>query len=421
MKTVVVGLGKVGLPVAVNAAIQGATVVGCDINPSVCEAVLAGQTGMPNEVGLSEGLQKALAERTFTATTDTTAAVADAADLVIVVPPLVVGPDLKPDWRHIDSALSDIGRGLSAGCKTVVSVETTLPTGSSRGRVTELLEQASGLKAEVDFFVVSSPERVYSGRILEDLGNYPKLVGGVSPEGEQRAVALYSQIIPTEVRSMGSAEAAELTKLAETTYRDINIAFANELAVYADSIGVDVRQVIDAANSQPFSHIHAPGISVGGHCIPVYPHFLLATNPDQALPRAARRLNDTMPAYAVELLAALIPLEQARVLILGVTYRGDVDETAFSGAFELREALKRAGAIAVASDPLVDGERLRGLGFTPWDGTAIDGVVLHTDHSEYSELTPDQLPGARAIVDGRGKLDAELFAKAGISLTRIGS
>jgi UDP-N-acetyl-D-mannosaminuronic acid dehydrogenase len=421
MKTVVVGLGKVGLPVAVNAAIQGATVVGCDINPSVCESVMAGQTGMPNEAGLSDGLRKALADATFTATTDTAAAVADGAQLVIVVPPLVVGPDLKPDWRHIDSALADIGRGLSAGCETVVSVETTLPTGSSRGRVTQLLEQASGLTAEVDFYVVSSPERVYSGRILEDLGNYPKLVGGVSPEGERRAVELYSKIIPAEVRSMGSAEAAELTKLAETTYRDINIAFANELAVYADSIGVDVRQVIDAANSQPFSHIHSPGISVGGHCIPVYPHFLLATNPGQALPRAARELNDTMPAYAVDLLASLLSLKQARVLILGVTYRGDVDETAFSGAFALRAALEQAGAIPLATDPLVDGERLCALGFTPWDGAAIDGVVLHTDHAQYSKLTPEQLPGAVAIVDGRGKLDAELFERAGIRLTRIGS
>jgi len=421
MKTVVVGLGKVGLPVAVNAAMQGSTVTGCDINPAVCESVMTGQTGMPNEAGLSAGLKQALTEKTFTATVDTAAAVANGADLVIVVPPLVVGRDLKPDWRHIDSALTDIGRGLSAGCRTVVSVETTLPTGSSRGRVTDLLEQASGLTAEVDFFVVASPERVYSGRILEDLGNYPKLVGGVTPEGEQIAVELYSQIIPTEVRSMGSAEAAELTKLAETTYRDINIAFANELAVYADSIGVDVRQVIDAANSQPFSHIHSPGISVGGHCIPVYPHFLLATNPDQALPRAARELNDTMPAYAVELLGTLLPLKQARVLILGVTYRGDVDETAFSGAFELRDALKRAGAVPVASDPLVDGDRLRDLGFTAWDGTEVDGVVLHTDHSDYSTVTPDQLPGARAIVDGRGKLDPELFERAGIRLKRIGS
>jgi len=220
---------------------------------------------------------------------------------------------------------------------------------------------------------------------------------------------------------MGSAEAAELTKLAETTYRDINIAFANELAVYADSIGVDVRQVIDAANSQPFSHIHSPGISVGGHCIPVYPHFLLATNPDQALPRAARKLNDTMPSYAVEQLASLLPLEQAKVLILGVTYRGDVDETAFSGAFELLEALKRVGAIPVAADPLVNDERLRALGFTPWDGSEIDAVVLHTDHSSYSEITPEQLPGARAVVDGRGKLDPDLFEQAGIKLTRIGS
>src|SRR5205807_10155749 len=130
----------------------------------------------------------------------------------------------------------------------------------------------------------------------------PKLVGGLTHAGEERAVELYRQFVRAEVRPMGSAEAAELAKLAETIYRDVNIALANEFARYADAAGVDIERVIDASNSQPFSHIHRPGVAVGGHCIPVYPHFYLAGDPSARLPRVAREINESMPAYAVDLL-----------------------------------------------------------------------------------------------------------------------
>jgi UDP-N-acetyl-D-mannosaminuronic acid dehydrogenase len=220
---------------------------------------------------------------------------------------------------------------------------------------------------------------------------------------------------------MGPAEAAELAKLAETTYRDLNIGFANELARHADRIGVDVDRVIDAANSQPFSHIHRPGVAVGGHCIPVYPHFYLHGNPQARLPAVAREVNDAMPAYAVELLAdALGELRGARVLILGVAYRGDVREAAFSGAFALRDALSARGAAVIAADPLYDDAELRALGFEPWDGSAIDSAILQADHEAYRELTPADLAGARAVVDGRDVLDPAPFAAAGVALRRIG-
>ena len=155
---------------------------------------------------------------------------------------------------------------------------------------------------------------------------------------------------------MGSAEAAELTKLAETTYRDVNIALANEFARFADRTSIDIGRVIDAANSQPFSHIHRPGIAVGGHCIPVYPRFYLLGDPQARLPLVSREVNDSMPGYAVDLLAAELAggLVDARVLILGVTYRGDVKETAFSGAFATRRELERRSARPLASDPLYD-------------------------------------------------------------------
>jgi nucleotide sugar dehydrogenase len=354
---------------------------------------------------------------------DTTSAVAEGADLVVAVPPLLVDDRARHDWRVLDAVLDAIGAGLARRePPTTISIETTVPVGTTRHRVAPALEARSRLVAERDFFCVFSPERVFSGRVFADLGTYPKLVGGLSADGEERGAALYEAFLDAEVRRLGSAEAAELTKLAETTYRDVNIAFANELARFADRAGIDVEQVIDAANSQPFSHIHRPGIAVGGHCIPVYPHFYLAGDPGARLPAVAREVNEAMPAYAVDLLADALAgaLDGARVLILGVTYRGDVNETAFSGAFPLRDELGRRGAEPVAADPLHDDGELRALGFAPWRGEPVTGVLLQADHAVYRRLRPSDLPGARVVVDGRRVLDPAPFAAAGVRVLRLG-
>ncbi len=420
MRAVVVALGKIGLPIAVQIARHGHEVVGCDVDARVVELVNDAREPFPGEAGLAEGLAEVVGDGRLRASADTTAAVAAGADLVIAVPPLVVDAEARPDYAVLDAVVRDIGRGLSAG--TVVCVETTLPVGTTRGRVAPALAELSGLRAETDFFTIHSPERVYSGRIFQDLRTYPKLVGGLSDGGEARGVALYRAFLEAEVRPMGSAEAAELTKLVETTYRDVNIALANEFARYADTIGVDIDGVIAAANSQPFSHVHRPGIAVGGHCIPVYPRFYLAGDPTARLPVAARTVNEEMPAYAVRLLATELGehLADLTVLILGVSYRGDVKETAFSGAFGVRDELTRAGARPVASDPLYDEDELRRLGFTPWDGGPVDAVILQADHASYAELSREAIPGARVVIDGRGALRHPSWRTDGVTVRRIG-
>jgi nucleotide sugar dehydrogenase len=419
MRAVVVALGKIGLPIAVQIAGHGHEVIGCDVDPRVVEQVNAAVEPFPGEAGLAEALAEAIASGRLRASTHTTAAVAEGAELVIAVPPLVVDADARPDFTILDAVTDAIGRGLRPG--TTVSIETTLPVGTTRARVAPALAAVSGLESEREFFTIHSPERVYSGRIFADLRTYPKLVGGLSEEGEQRGIELYRSFLDAEVRSMGSAEAAELTKLAETTYRDVNIALANEFARFADTVGVDVQRVIDAANSQPFSHIHRPGIAVGGHCIPVYPRFYLSGDPEALLPAASRTVNDAMPAYAVDLLAQeLGDLSGLTVLVLGVTYRGEVKETAFSGAYGVRDELRHRGASAVASDPLFSAEELADLGFAAWDGRRVDAVILQADHAVYRGLTPADVPGARAVVDGRSMLDPALWTAAGIPVRRIG-
>jgi nucleotide sugar dehydrogenase len=419
VRAVVVALGKVGLPLATLIARAGHEVVGCDIDRATVDLVSAGEPPFPGEEGLADALAEVVEAGRLTATAETTQAVAAGADLVIAVPPLLVDAQARPDWSTLDAVLADVGAGLRPG--TTVSIETTVPVGTTRTRVAPVLAQRSGLRSEEDFFCVFSPERVYSGRVFRDLATYPKLLGGLSAAGEARGVELYRSFLTAEVWPMGSAEAAELTKLAETTYRDVNIALANEFAQFADRAGVDVDRVIAAANSQPFSHIHRPGVAVGGHCIPVYPRFYLGSDDRALLPAAARDVNQAMPEYAVGLLEAeLGDLAGARVLILGVAYRGDVKESAFSGAFGLRDALLGRGATPVAADPLYDDGELRALGFAPWDGGAVAGAILQADHAAYRALSPAELPGVRAVVDGRGLLDPAPFAAAGVPLRRIG-
>ena len=419
MNAVVVALGKIGLPLAVQIARAGHRVAGCDVDAEVCRLVNEGTPPFPGEEGLEEALREVVEGGLLRAGGDTAAAVAEGVDLVVAVPPLVVDADGAPDFSAVDAVAEDIGRGLRPG--TTVSFETTLPVGVTRGRIAPRLEEASGLRAGEDFHLVHSPERVSSGRVFRDLAAYPKLVGGLEEAGERRAVELYRLFLSAEVRPMGTAEAAELTKLAETTYRHLNIALANELARYADRTGIDVRCVIDAANSQPFSHIHRPGVAVGGHCLPVYPHFYLSGDPEARLPRAAVEVNEAMPAYAIDLLEEELGVLDGRpVLVLGIAYRGGVKETSFSGAYGLQSALRERGAEVVAADPLYSDEEIEELGFRPWRGEEVEGAVVQADHPEYARLGPGDLPGIRAVVDGRDVLASGPFLDAGVAIRSIG-
>ncbi|HZU54681.1 MAG TPA: nucleotide sugar dehydrogenase [Actinocrinis sp.] len=418
MRICVFALGKIGLPLAVQYAGRGHQVVGVDIAERVVDLVNAGAAPFPGEAGLDEALKQVVADGLLTATTDSTAAVAEA-DAVVVVVPLVVDRDGTPDFRPLDAATSAIAAGLRRG--TLVSYETTLPVGTTRERFAPMLEAGSALVAGADFALVFSPERVSSGRIFDDLRRYPKLVGGIDAASAQRGVEFYEQVLefdhrrdlarPNGVWNLGAAEAAELAKLAETTYRDVNIGLANTFARYADRIGVDVAAVIEACNSQPFSHIHQPGIAVGGHCIPVYPRMYLWNDPDAEVVRSARAVNTSMPEYAVSLLAEQHgELDGARVVVLGIAYRGGVKETAFSGVFPTVEALAARGALVAVADPMYDDDEIRALGFEPYSpGASVDAAIVQTDHREYRKLAPQDLPGIKTLLDGRGITDPALW------------
>lgn len=409
MTICVVALGKIGLPLAVQFAARGHHVIGADVSARVVDLVNQGLEPFPGEADLDVKLKESVAAGWLTATTDTTAAVAQA-DAVVIVVPLFVDADGVPDFGWMDVATRAVAAGLRPG--TLVSYETTLPVGTTRTRWLSMLEQGSGLVGGRDFFLVFSPERVLTGRVFADLRRYPKLVGGVDAESARRGVRFYADVLefddrpdldrPNGVWDLGSAEAAELAKLAETTYRDVNIALANQFARFADTAGIDIVRVIEACNTQPFSRIHQPGIAVGGHCIPIYPQMYLWNDPAATVVRAARAANCAMPGYAVQRLAdAYGDLTGADVLILGAAYRGGVKETAFSGVFPLVADLSRRGARPSVSDPLYNPAELRALGLPVYHGQPATAAIVQSDHTEYRVLRASDLPAVRVLVDGR--------------------
>lgn len=252
----VVGLGKIGLTLATVFANNDFNVYGVDINEEIVNSVNAGKSHVKNEPGLQELLEIAYKSGTLTATSNTEKAVSQS-EIILVIVPLIIDDENNIDYHFIDLAVENIARGIKKG--TLVIFETTLPTGDTRNRFGRRIEEISGLTMGEDFHLAYSPERVYSNRIIEDLRNYPKVIGGLDQLSLEMASSFYTQALNCSLVKVSSLETAEFSKVAECIYRDVNIALANELAKYADQKNVVITEVIKASNSQPFSNIHFPG------------------------------------------------------------------------------------------------------------------------------------------------------------------
>lgn len=416
MTVTVVGLGKIGLPLAVQFARKGETVLGADINQETVDFVNKGLEPFPEEENLQKFLEIVVKDGKLKASTSTTKCVENS-DVVVVVVPLFVNSSAEPDFRAMDSATEDIAKGLQKG--TLVAYETTLPVGTTRKRFTSILEKISGLTVGEDFYVVFSPERVLTGRVFSDLRKYPKIVGGVTDKCAEIGSAFYSRVLDFDLRNdlhrengvwvLDSCESAEFVKLAETTYRDVNIGLANQFAKFADKLNLNIYDVITASNSQPYSHIHQPGIAVGGHCIPIYPQFYVWGDPEGSIVKAARETNKNMPRYAIELAEKEIgSLENKFILILGVSYRAGVKEHAFSGAFEIRRILRNLGAKDFYFDYQYNESELIKLGFEPFhlnQSEKIEVVIIQNDEPQSIEIIENDFTNLRVIIDGRNCLE----------------
>jgi nucleotide sugar dehydrogenase len=413
MKITVIGLGKIGLPLAVQFASKNHQVTGLDTLESRVHQINQGDCPFPEELDLKSKLFQVVKSKNLQATTDSQSAISSA-DVVVVAVPLMTNKNGEPNFEIVDSVTRNIGEFVNK--KTLICYETTLPIGTTRNRFAAEIEKRGNLKTGKDIYIVFSPERVFTGRVFNDLRKYPKVVGGVTQNCTAKGVEFYESVLdfdnrldlarPNGVWSVESCESAEFIKLAETTYRDVNIGLANQFAMFANRLDIDIQQVIDTANSQPYSHIHQPGISVGGHCIPVYPHLYLLNDPLATIVKEARNFNDQMPGNFVKLLIESAGnLKGREVLVLGVTYRPRVKEVAYSGAVELNKILLSLGAVPRFHDPLLNKSELVDLDLNPGEITdETEIIILHTAHAEYAEFNFSSLTNLKFFVDGRGMM-----------------
>ena len=341
---VMIGLGYVGLPVACMFAEAGFSVVGLDCNRERVDLINRGFCPIDGkEPGLPELVSRVISGGRLWATVDY--GVCRDAQIVMIAVDTPVDPTTKkPGYEKLRSALADLGRHLSRG--TMVIVESTIAPGTMTGVVRPILEQTSGLQVDDDFYLVNCPERVMLGKLLANVRTMHRVVGGMSPEAADLAVRFYRHVVQADLDPVDCLT-AELVKTMENAYRDVQIAFANEMALLCEDMGGDVWQVRELVNKSPYRQMHLPGAGVGGHCIPKDPWLLVANAGDGFAPQlipAARAINDGMPLHVADLTAtalqeAGVDVTAARVAVLGYAYLENSDDTRDSPSAALVERL----------------------------------------------------------------------------------
>ena len=399
-KLKVIGLGYVGLPVAFEACRAGLTVTGFDISSDVVEGLNAGQSHIDD---LANGDVAAMRECGFVATGDPT----DLAegDVFVICVPTPLSSDGAPDLSAVVEASKLVASAIGPGCLAVL--ESTTYPGTTYGTVRPLLEQGSGLVAGVDFSLAYSPERIDPGNPTYGLRNTPKVVGGLTPACTERAVEFYGAIVDEVVPTVGVSE-AELAKLLENTYRHVNIALMNELAVFCHELGIDLWAAIEAASTKPFGfEAFYPGPGVGGHCIPIDPNYLSwvvrSIGHRFRFVELAQEISGSMPTYVVKRIQDALnadkkAINRSRILLLGVTYKADISDQRESPARPLADQLIAKGADVHFFDPYVDIFSLKDRQISSEKDLALavdwaDIVVLLQAHSQIVES--DVLAGAR--------------------------
>lgn len=417
-RVAVYGLGHVGSPLASSWLRAGAHVIGVDNSPEVLENARKGRTHI-YEPGVNEAFSRGLKEKRFYIYGNAFKASQDSHFKMICVPVLLTN-SFSADLSAVNQVATAIGQGLKRG--DVVSLNPSVPPGTSEDIILPILEKESGLKVEHDFYMVYNPERIYEGRAIEDIEErYPAIVAGTGAKSLEIGAKLYSLVAKKGVIKMGSIRTAETEKLLEGVYRDVNIALANEMARFCEKAGIDFWEAREAANSQPFCHIHKPGVGVGGACIPVYPQFILHTAKKSGVEcriiSFGRNVNDAMPTYCVEQAIKLIgrsDVSTCTIALLGLGFRGGVSDTRLSPTYKVIEELKKLKVKEIrVHDPLVtrDPHLPPDVMLTSDLSRAVknaDLVMLISDHADYYNITNEKLNGA-PVYDGRGILDISRF------------
>jgi UDP-N-acetyl-D-glucosamine dehydrogenase len=416
----VFGLGHVGLGITSAWLRAGAKVIGVDVKTELIESINNGVAPMSGEPGIPETIRDSVAQGKLRATVDGILASKESDVKIIAVPTTLTGMN-KCDLSILETAMNTIGEGLKKG--DLVIIESSVPPTTTTRFARTVLERISRLKTEEDFGLAYSPERIFEGRILEDIEKrYPKVVGGIGPRSTQATAALYEVIAQRGVMRTSSPTVAEASKVFEGIYRDVNIALANELGRFCGTMDIDYSEAREVANSQPFCHLHIPGF-VGGWCIPFYPYFVLQIADERKIElpliTLARRINRDKPNLLVKVADSIMKetrgkgLKGSRVAVLGLSFRADVPDTRNSPSYEVIDLLLKREVFEIrAYDPYVAQDanlQKRKVQLTNKVDEATkdaDLILIMTEHSVFREnLKPSNLlktASSRAIViDGR--------------------
>ncbi len=418
-KVCVLGLGYIGLPTASTFATHGLQVIGVDINPEVVQTLQNGGLHI-QEPGLRTLVQAALRSGNLSIRNQP-----QEADAFIIAVPTPFYEDKKADLRAVSAAAAAIAPYLRKG--NLVVLESTSPPRTTMDVVAPLLEQ-SGLKSGIDFHLAYVPERVLPGQILRELIENARVIGGVDRASAEAGRELYRLFVRGEL-ILTDATTAEMVKLMENTYRDVNIAIANEFARLADRFGVDIWEAIALANRHPRVNILQPGIGVGGHCISVDPWFLVEAAPDLArLIRTARMVNDEQPAFVVDIIRRSVgDLRGVNVAALGLSYKADVDDVRESPAIAVCQQLLQAGAKVRAFEPnrvhiKVEGvPTAQSLEEALQDAALMVILVAHQPFRTFDPATIAKMMPGRLVVDAVNLLDEWHWKAEGFRVVKLGS
>lgn len=395
----VIGLGYIGLPTAIMFANAGFKVVGYEIREDVVKKVNSGNSHII-EPEIEEMLRRAIENGNLKATSDKKEIAGKDVYIICVQTPLK--EDKTPDLSYLENAVRTTAESIKRG--SLVIIESTVPPMTTL-KMAKLIEDVTGFKAGEDFYMVHAPERVMPGRIFKELVYNSRIIGGINEESSELAELLYRTFVKGQIFRTNSTT-SEMVKLMENTFRDVNIALANEFAFLAHQYGVNVFEAIELANTHPRVKIHIPGIGVGGHCLPKDPYLLLSSaKEDFGLIKKAREINEDMPLFAKDLLmdalkAINLPAEEAIVVVLGLSYKGNSDDTRNSPSLTFIEDIREVVMEVRTYDPYVKGthesieDALKGA----------DAVVIATDHSEFKTLdwqALGRLMRNKILIDGR--------------------
>ncbi|HSJ09941.1 MAG TPA: nucleotide sugar dehydrogenase [Longimicrobiales bacterium] len=405
----IIGLGYVGLPLAVEVGRAGYRVLGYDVSERTVAGLNAGESHIKDVE--SAAIQELIDASRFEASTD--ASRLAGCDIVVICVPTPLGKTRDPDVSYVVAATEAVAAALRPG--QLVILESTTYPGTTRELMLPVL-QAGGLEVGADFFLCFSPERVDPGNERWVIRNTPKVIGGITPACLEHALAFYGRVMQTVV-PVSSTETAELTKLLENTFRAVNIALVNEMAQVCDRLDVDVFEVIEAAATKPFGFMKfTPGPGIGGHCIPLDPHYLAwkmkTLNYRTRMIDLAGEVNSEMPRFVVEKVRDALndvgrALKGSRVLVLGVAYKRDIDDVRESPALDIMRLLEEKGAEVVYHDPYVpqlieDGHARESVAFDAAELAAADCILIATDHAsvDYERLIGLPVP----VVDSRNAM-----------------